>query len=51
MKEVNPEFDLNEEKMFFNEVQDDALEAVGCSTDNRMAYTLAMCTGNAECPF
>ena len=51
MNEAKHEFELNEEKLFFNDVQDEALEAVGDSAGNAMAYTLAMCTGNAECPF
>lgn len=52
MNEVKPELELNEEKMFFNEVQDEVLEAAACSkADSTRAFTLAMCTGNSECPF
>jgi len=52
MNEVKSELDLNEEKIFSNEVRDEALEAAACSTaDNRRAFTLSMCTGNTECPF
>jgi hypothetical protein len=51
MNEFNHEFELNGEKPFSNDVQDEVLEAVGSSAGNAMVYTLAMCTGNAECPF
>jgi hypothetical protein len=51
MNEVEHEFELNGEKLFFNDVQDEALEAVGSFAGNAMVYTLAMCTGNTECPF
>jgi hypothetical protein len=51
MDEVKAGFGLNEEKIFFKEVQDEVLEAVGGSASSAMVYTLAMCTGNAECPF
>jgi hypothetical protein len=40
-----------EEKLFFNDVRDEVLEAVGASANGAIVYTLAMCTGNAECPF
>ena len=51
MNEVKHEFELNAEKLFFYDVQDEVLEAVGGSAGNAVVYTLAMCTGNAECPF
>jgi hypothetical protein len=51
MNEVEHEFELNGEKLLFNDVQDEALEAVASFAGNAMVYTLAMCTGNTECPF
>jgi hypothetical protein len=52
MDQVKSEFDLNEEKMLFIEVQDEALEAAACSTaGHARAFTLSMCTANLECPF
>jgi hypothetical protein len=52
MSEVIREFDANEEKVFFNDVQDEALETAACATAaNKSAFTLSMCTANTECPF
>jgi len=52
MPEMNVEPDLHEENIFFSDVPDDKLESAGCpEAEPIMAFTLAMCTGNQECPF
>ncbi len=51
MNEESTGFDLNEE-IFFYEVSDEALEAAACAgQENAKAFTIAFCTGSAECPF
>jgi hypothetical protein len=43
---------LNESEIFSNDVPDEVLEAAACSgSAGVLALTIAMCTGNAECPF
>ncbi len=51
MNEANLEFDLNEEEVFTSELSDEALEAAACAGPGNMAFSVAMCTGQAECPF
>jgi len=52
MDHAKTEIDLSEEKMFFVDVQDEALEAAACATAGHVrAFTLSMCTANTECPF
>lgn len=44
--------DLNEQDVFVNDIPDEALELAGCGgPENGRAYTVAFCTGQAECPF
>jgi hypothetical protein len=51
MNAVKQELELSVENLFFSDVQDEALEAIGSPARDAIVYTLAMCTGNAECPF
>jgi len=52
MNEAKAGFGLNEEKIFFKEVQHEVLEAAaGSKAQNTRAFTLSMCTANQECPF
>jgi hypothetical protein len=52
MNEANVEFDLNEEEMLTHEISDEAVEAAACAgSENARAFTIAMCTGQADCPF
>ena len=47
----NVELDLNEQEIF-GEVTDEALESAACAgPQNAAVFTIAMCTGQAECPF
>jgi hypothetical protein len=44
--------DLNEADILGYEIADEALEAAACAGPmGRGALTIAMCTGQAECPF
>ena len=53
MNEANAAFDLNEEKpfIFTAEVPDETLERAAYSGANAGALTIAMCTGQSECPY
>jgi hypothetical protein len=44
--------DINEIDVLVYEVSDEALEAAACTGPmGAMAFTIAMCTGQVECPF
>jgi hypothetical protein len=44
--------DQNEPENFDRETSDEALEAAACSGPAAgRSFTIAMCTGQAECPF
>lgn len=45
------ELDLSEADILDYEVADEALEAAAASGPLGAAFTVAMCTGNMECPF
>lgn len=48
----NIELELNEQEIFIGEVTDEALEtAAYAGPQSIAAFTIAMCTGQAECPF
>jgi hypothetical protein len=52
MNEASIGFDLNEEAILAYEVSDEELEAAACAgPENVKAFTVAMCTGQVECPF
>jgi hypothetical protein len=52
MKETETGFAPNENEIFSHDVPDEALEAAACSGSGAvLAFTVAMCTGNLECPF
>lgn len=52
MGSPNVEFDLSEQDIYIGEVTDEALEAAACAgPQSVVAFTVAMCTGQAECPF
>jgi len=52
MNDVKLGFDLNELEIFVNEVPDEVLEAAaGSGPEHARAMTIAMCTGQAECPY
>ncbi len=52
MNEANVGFDLNEEDILTYEISDESLEAAACAgLENARAFTIAMCTGQVECPF
>jgi hypothetical protein len=53
MNEANAALDLNEEKpfIFTAEVPDETLERAAYSGANAGALTIAMCTGQSECPY
>jgi len=52
MNEANVGFDVNDEQLPTFEISDEALEAAACAgAENARAFTIAMCTGQAECPF
>ena len=45
-------FDINETDIIAYEVADAALEAAACAGPGGVAaFTIAMCTGQSECPF
>jgi len=42
----------NDKDIFIDEIPDEALELAACAgPENGGAYTIAFCTGQAECPF
>jgi hypothetical protein len=44
--------DLSDNSTLISEVSDETLEAAACSgPQNGKSFTVAMCTGQAECPF
>jgi hypothetical protein len=46
------ESELKEEDILTIEAPDEAIEAAACtSADNVKSFTVAMCTGQGECPF
>jgi hypothetical protein len=52
MNEANVGFDLNDEDILTYEISDGSLEAAACAgPENARAFTIAMCTGQVECPF
>jgi hypothetical protein len=52
VNEAKTEVDLNEKEIFAHEVPDEILEAAAClGPENARAFTVAMCTGLAECPY
>jgi hypothetical protein len=52
MTDTNTKLDLNEVDILVHEVTDEALEAAACAGPaGLMAFTIAMCTGQAECPY
>jgi len=52
MNEGTVGFGPNEEGLLNYEISDEALEVAACAgPENARAFTLAMCTGQAECPF
>jgi hypothetical protein len=52
MNNANSEFDLQESDILTVEITDEALEIAACPTSGMVAaFTVAMCTGNLECPF
>lgn len=43
---------LDESEPLINEISDEMLEAAAClGSENGRSFTIAMCTGQAECPF
>ena len=51
MAEAN-DVDRNEDEILMRDVPDEALEAAAYAGQaNAGAYTLAFCTGQADCPF
>ena len=52
MEKIKGEFDLDEKGLFIDDVSDEVLEAAACSgPENSRAFTIAMCTGQSECPY
>ena len=52
MNKANLGFDLNEQEILTYAISDEALEAAACAgPENARAFTIAMCTGQSECPF
>ena len=52
MTDESTGFDRNEPEILIGETSDEALEAAGCSGPlGGRSFTIAMCTGQAECPF
>jgi hypothetical protein len=52
VNEAQTDLPLNESEIFSYDVPDEVLEAAACSgSAGVLALTIAMCTGNAECPF
>jgi hypothetical protein len=52
VKEAQIDLALNESDIFSHDVPDEVLEASACSgSEGVLALTIAMCTGNTECPF
>lgn len=52
MNEANVGFELNEKEILTYEISDEALEAAACAgPENAKAFTVAMCTGQTECPY
>jgi hypothetical protein len=50
--EDSKRIDPKDESIFITEVSDETLEAAACSgPQNGNYFTIAMCTGQAECPF
>jgi len=52
MNEAKIGFDLNEEQILTDELSDETLEAAaGAGPECARAFTVTMCTGQADCPF
>jgi hypothetical protein len=53
MTNQEAQFDLNDEsETLIKDMSDEALEAAACSGSlSGRSFTVAMCTGQAECPF
>jgi hypothetical protein len=52
MNDVKDVLDLNETELLIVELPDEVLEAAACSgPQSGRAFTIAMCTGQQECPF
>lgn len=52
MNELKAAVAANEEDVFTIELPDAVLEAAACAgADHVRVFTVAMCTGNVECPF
>jgi hypothetical protein len=52
MTDENNWLDQNEPEILVGEMSDEALEAAACSgAFAGRSFTIAMCTGQAECPF
>ncbi len=52
MTDASTDFDLQDSDIFAVEVADEVLEAAACTpSEVAGAFTIAMCTGNLECPF
>lgn len=50
--DLSKDLDLREQALIASEVSDEALEAIAYNGAERaQAVTVAMCTGNLECPF
>jgi hypothetical protein len=52
VKNEETEFGLDESVLLNNEMSDEVLETAAClGPQNGRSFTIAMCTGQAECPF
>jgi hypothetical protein len=52
MTDTNTKLDVNEADILVHDVTDEALEAAACAGPaSARAFTIAMCTGLAECPY
>jgi len=52
MNERKAGLDTNEDDVFAIALPDAVLEAAACTgPDHMRVFTVAMCTGNTECPF
>jgi hypothetical protein len=52
MNKDNTGLDQTDADILVAEIADEALEAAACAgREDARAFTIAMCTGQAECPF